>query len=47
LLVVFGLGTIAGVPWETKPIAPFLVQLVGVVAMIAIGVALVWISRTE
>lgn len=47
LLVIFGLGTIAGVPWETKPIAPFLVQLVGVVAMIAIGAALVWISRTD
>jgi hypothetical protein len=47
LLVIFGLGTIAGLPWETKPIAPFLLQLVGVVAMIAIGAALVWISRSE
>lgn len=47
LLVLFGLGTIAGLPWTTKPIAPFLVQLVGVVAMVALGAGLVWISRTD
>ena len=46
LLVVFGLGTVVGQPWATKPIPAVLVQLVGVVAMIGFGAGLVWISRT-
>lgn len=46
LLVVFGLGTLVGQPWTTKPIAAFLVQLVGVLLMIGVGVGLVWIART-
>lgn len=47
LLVLFGLGTLVGQPWATKSAVTFLVQLVGVVAMIAVGAGLVWISRTD
>lgn len=48
LLVVFGLGTVLGLPWTTKgSVAASAVQLVGVAAMIALGVGLVWLSRLE
>ncbi|MEF8776671.1 MAG: hypothetical protein V5A43_09260 [Haloarculaceae archaeon] len=47
LLVLFGLGTVVGQPWTTKSPIAVLVQLIGVVAMIAVGVGLVWLSRTE
>lgn len=47
LLVLIGLATIAGMPWEIKPIAPAALQVVGSIATIAIGVVLAWISRTE
>lgn len=47
LLVVFGLGTLVGQPWTTKPIAAVLVQFVGVMLMVGVGVGLVWIARTD
>lgn len=47
LLVLFGLGTLVGQPWAGKPILTFLVQLVGVLLMLAVGVAVVWLSRSH
>ncbi len=45
LLVLFGIGTLAGQPWTVKPVAPLLVQVIGVLAMVALGLALVWVAR--
>ena len=47
LLVLFGLGTLVGQPWSTRPIVVFLFQFVGIVAMMAVGAGLVWLSRRE
>ena len=48
LLVLFGLGTIVGMPWTTKgSLVVSVIQLVGVVAMIAVGVGLYRLSRLE
>jgi protein-S-isoprenylcysteine O-methyltransferase Ste14 len=48
LLVLFGLGTVYGTPWTTKgSVLASGLQLVGVLAMIAVGVALVWLSRLD
>jgi hypothetical protein len=47
LLVLIGLATIAGQPWEIKPMAPAAVQVLGALATAAIGVLLAWISRTD
>ncbi len=48
LLVLFGLGTVLGAPWTTKgSLLASVVQLIGVAAMVAVGLALVWLSRLE
>jgi hypothetical protein len=47
-LVLFGLGTLVGQPWATKTsMLVFLVQLVGVGLLMAIGVGLVWLVRSD
>ena len=48
LLVLVALVTFAGTPWTTKgDIVASAVQVIGVLATAAVGVFLVWISRTE
>ena len=48
LLVLIGLGTISGLPWQTNgDVAVSILQLLGVVATIAIGSGLVWLVRQE
>ena len=48
LIVVMALGTIVGMPWATNgSILATLVQLIGVVAMIAVGVGLARLSYVE
>lgn len=48
LLVLVAIGTLAGTPWTTKGDAlASVIQVVGVVAMAALGVFLVRLSRTE
>ncbi|WP_181687028.1 hypothetical protein [Halorhabdus salina] len=47
-LVVVGLGTMAGQPWSTNgSTLVSVIQLLGVAGMIAIGVGLAWLARTE
>jgi uncharacterized membrane protein YadS len=47
-LVVVAAGTVAGTPWQTNNdgLASVL-QLVGVVAMIGIGIGLAWLSSSQ
>ncbi|QSG07604.1 putative membrane protein [Halapricum desulfuricans] len=46
LLVLIGLGTIAGMPWQTNgSLAASVLQLLGVLATIAVGAGLVWLVR--
>ncbi|QSG13230.1 putative membrane protein [Halapricum desulfuricans] len=46
LLVLMGLGTIAGMPWQTNgSLAVSVLQLLGVLATIAVGAGLVWLVR--
>lgn len=48
LLVLIGIATIAGFPWANKgDILASVLQVVGVLGTIGIGVLLVWLSRTE
>jgi len=48
LLVLGGLGSLAGMPWQTNPdVLAVLVQLLGVVLSMAVGAALVWIVRSD
>ena len=48
LLVLVAIGTLAGTPWTTKgDVVASVVQVLGVLATAALGVFLVWISRTE
>jgi hypothetical protein len=48
LLVLVALATLAGTPWTTKgDIVASAVQVIGILATAAVGVFLVWISRTE
>jgi VIT1/CCC1 family predicted Fe2+/Mn2+ transporter len=45
LLVLVGLGTLAGQPWATlNSTGALVIQLVGVLALFAIGAALAWLS---
>lgn len=45
LLVLVGLGTLAGQPWSTlNSTGALVIQLVGVLALFAIGAALAWLS---
>jgi hypothetical protein len=46
LLVLIGLGTIVGMPWQTNgDLATSIVQLLGILATIGVGAGLVWLSR--
>lgn len=48
LLVLVGLGTIVGQPWQYKGGAlVMLVELFGALSAIAIGAGLVWLARFE
>jgi len=48
LLVLIGLGTVAGTPWTVKGDAiASVLQVIGVLLTIGIGVLLVWLSRTD
>lgn len=45
-LVLIGLGTIVGMPWQTNgDLAASVVQLLGILATMAVGAGLVWLSR--
>jgi hypothetical protein len=47
-LVLIGLGTLVGQPWATaNSTIALLLQLVGVVVTIAIGVGLAWLSYVD
>lgn len=46
LLVLIGLGTIVGMPWQTNgDLATSIVQLLGTLATMGVGTGLVWLSR--
>ncbi|MFW6265824.1 MAG: hypothetical protein ACOC2A_03505 [Halanaeroarchaeum sp.] len=46
LLVLMGLGTIVGMPWATNgDLAASIVQILGILATMGVGVGLVWLSR--
>ena len=48
LLVLMALGTVVGTPWTTNSsILATVVQLVGVVAMLAVGIGLARLSYVE
>jgi len=48
LLVLMGLGTLVGQPWTTASgTVVLLIQLLGVVLTIGIGVAVAWLSYVE
>ncbi|PSQ04759.1 hypothetical protein BRC92_03570 [Halobacteriales archaeon QS_4_69_31] len=48
LLVLVGLGTVAGFPWATKGDAlASALQVVGALLTVAIGAGLVWLSRHD
>jgi hypothetical protein len=48
LLLLGGLGSLYGMPWETNPdTLAVIVQLLGVVLSIAVGAALVWLVRLD
>jgi hypothetical protein len=45
-LVLVGLTTVAGMPWTTKAtMAAAVVQIVGALGTVGVGVGLVWLSR--
>lgn len=47
-LVLIGLATVAGQPWATKgDVLVAVIQVIAAVGTVAIGAALVWLSRTE
>ena len=47
-LVLVGLGTLSGLPWETAASTMAgVTQVVGAIVAIGIGAALAWIARTE
>lgn len=47
-LVVMSLLTVVGMPWTTNgSIAVSILQLLGILGTVAIGVGLVWLVRTE
>jgi hypothetical protein len=47
LLVLMGVGTVAGAPWATNgSIAVSLLQLLGVLAMMLVGAGLAYVSWT-
>jgi len=48
LLVLIGLGTIAGTPWTVKgDMVASVLQIIGVALTIGLGALLVWLSRTD
>jgi protein-S-isoprenylcysteine O-methyltransferase Ste14 len=48
LLVLIGVGTVAGTPWTVKgDAAASALQILGVLLTVGIGVLLVWLSRTD
>jgi len=46
LLILIGIATIVGMPWEIKGIAAAGLQILGALGTIGIGGILVWLSRT-
>ena len=47
-LVLVGLGTLSGLPWETAASTMAgVTQVVGAIVAIGIGAALAWIARTD
>jgi hypothetical protein len=48
LLVLVGLGTLSGLPWQTaETIVVAVVQILGALVAIGIGVGLAWVVRTD
>jgi hypothetical protein len=48
VLILGSLGTLAGMPWQTNPdVGAVALQLLGVVLTVGLGVAMVWIGRTD
>jgi len=46
-VVITGLGTFLGTPWATNPSTlAVAIQMVGVVAAVAVGLVLLWLSHT-
>lgn len=47
-VVLTSLGALVGMPWATNPdTLAVLVQLVGILLSVTVGVALVWLVRTD
>ena len=47
-LVLVGLGTVIGMPWQTNgSTLTSVVQLGGILATMAVGAGLVWLARLE
>lgn len=47
-LVLTGLGTIAGLPWQTaQSVLVGVVQVMGALLTIAVGAGLVWVTQDE
>jgi hypothetical protein len=47
-LILGSLGTLAGMPWQTNPeVGAVALQLVGIALTVGLGVAMVWIARTD
>lgn len=47
-LVLAGLGSLLGAPWDTNPnTLALLLQLLGIALSVAVGVALIALVRTE
>ena len=47
-LVLVGLGTLSGIPWETAATAMAgVTQVVGAIIAIGLGVGLAWLARTD
>lgn len=47
-VIIAGLGSLAGTPWSTaRGAGPAVFQVAGIILMIALGVAIVVLTRTE
>jgi hypothetical protein len=48
LLLLGGLGSLAGMPWQTNPdTVAVLVKLLGIVLSMAVGALVIWTVRLE
>jgi hypothetical protein len=47
-LILGSLGSLVGMPWQTNPdVGAVVLQVLGILLTVGLGVALVWIARTD